>query len=279
MTAAAADDPAFAALTAKIARERGFGAGSYRDGCLRRRIAVRMRARGVPDYAAYSHLLDADPAEWEPLLDALTINVTKLFRDRDVYAALARDVIPAVWDMRAPAAGGPDTVRVWSAGCASGEEPYSLAALFHRHATARGEAGRLGRLRIVASDIDRASLERARRAEYPESAFGDTPDDLRSRYFTRGLPATVLPEVRALVTFETRDLLSDPAPRGPLQMITCRNVVIYFDAASQQGLFQRFHDALQPGGYLVLGKVETLLGPARRLFEAIDHRHRIFRRP
>ncbi len=273
MTAAVADDAAFAALTAKIARERGFGAANYRDGCLRRRIGVRMRARGVPSFSAYSALLDADPAEWEPLLDALTINVSKLFRDRDVYAALSRDVVPAVWAMPHEA------LRVWSAGCASGEEPYSLAALFHRHATARSETDRLSRLQIIASDIDKASLDRARRGVYPAAAFGDAPDVLRRRYFSPNEPSEVSPDLRALVTFERRDLLRGTAPRGPLHLITCRNVVIYFDAASQQSLFARFHDALAPGGYLVLGKVETLLGAARKLFDAVDHRHRIFRRP
>lgn len=268
-----AADAAFAALVAKIARERGFGAANYRDGCLRRRIAVRMRSRGVADYGAYSRLLDRDPAEWEPLLDALTINVTKLFRDRAVWEALATVVVPGVWAMPAP------VLRVWSAGCSSGEEPYSLAMLFHRHATALQQVERLSRLRIIASDIDRGSLERAASASYPESAFGDMPEVLRQRYFSPGAPATVVPEVRALVSFERRDLLNDPPPPGPLQLITCRNVVIYFDATAQQALFQRFFDALQPGGFLVLGQVETLLGAARSLFEAVDHRHRIFRRP
>ncbi len=266
-------DPSFVALTEKIARERGFGAASYRDGCLRRRIAVRMRARGVPDFSAYSRLLDADPAEWEPLLDALTINVTKLFRDADVYEGLARTVIPALWAL-------PVTrVRVWSAGCSSGEEPYSLAALFHRHATARGEVDRLRRLAILASDIDKGSLDRAHAATYPATAFGDAPAELRQRYFSPGFPATVTPELRALVTFERRDLLHEPPPPGPLHLITCRNVVIYFDPTTQQQLFARFHEALAPGGYLVLGKVETLMGAARRLFEVVDHRHRIFRKP
>lgn len=275
MTSVSADDAAFAALTAKISRERGFGAANYRDGCLRRRIAVRMRARGVPDFTAYSQLLDADPTEWEPLLDALTINVTKLFRDRDVYEAMAETVIPAVWALPSPSG----ALRVWSAGCSSGEEPYSLAALLHRHAAAVGDEGRLPRVHVIASDIDRASLDRGRRAEYAEPQFADAPAELRKRYFTPVAPFTVLPEARSLVTFERRDLLNDPAPHGPLQLVTCRNVVIYFDADSQQALFQRFHDALQPGGYLVLGKVETLLGAARRLFEAVDHRRRIFRRP
>ena len=130
MNAATTADAAFDALAGKIARERGFGAANYRDGCLRRRIAVRMRARGIADYGAYSRLLDSDPAEWEPLLDALTINVTKLFRDREAWDAVARAVVPEVWAMPAP------TLRAWSAGCSSGEEPYSLAVLFHRHATA-----------------------------------------------------------------------------------------------------------------------------------------------
>ncbi len=268
----AADDAGFAALTAKIAKERGFGAGNYRDGCLRRRIAVRMRARGVADFMAYCQLLDRDPAEWEPLIDALTINVTQLFRDRDVYAALAADVVPAVWALPAP------TLRAWSAGCSSGEEPYSLAVLFHRHATALQQGDRLGRVQVIASDIDKSSLDRARRATYPVTAFGDTPDDWRHRYFSRGEPSTVVPEVRALVTFERRDLLNEAPPAAPLHMIVCRNVVIYFDAAAQQALFQRFHDALSPGGFLVLGKVETLLGVARTLFVAVDHRRRIFRR-
>jgi len=273
VTPAGITDAGFDALAEKIARERGFGATNYRDGCLRRRIAVRMRARGVADYVAYSQLLDRDPAEWEPLLDALTINVTKLFRDRSAYEAVAKVVIPAVWAMPNPA------LRVWSAGCSSGEEPYSLAVLFHRHATTLQQVDRLARLQIIASDIDRGSLERAKAATYPESAFGDTPDVLRQRYFTPSAPATVVNEARSLVAFERRDLLNETAPPGSFQLITCRNVVIYFDAAAQQALFQRFFDALQPGGFLVLGQVETLLGAARKLFEAVDHRHRIFRRP
>ncbi len=273
MTAPFADEAAFAALAAKIAHERGFGATNYRDGCLRRRIAVRMRARGMADFDAYSRLLDRDPGEWEPLLDALTINVTKLFRDRAVYETLATGVVPEVWAMPAPA------LRVWSAGCSSGEEAWTLAMLFHRQAAAMQQTNRLSRLRIIGSDIDRVSLERAAQATYPEAAFGEMPADFRQRYFTAGTPARVVPEVRALVHFERRDLLNEPPPAGPLQLVTCRNVVIYFDAAAQQALFRRIFDAMPPGGFLVLGQVETLLGAARKLFEAVDHRHRIFRRP
>ena len=274
MSAATADDEtAYKALTEKIARDRGFHCGSYKERCVRRRIAVRMRAKGVHTYADYARALDADPREYEKLLDALTINVTKLFRNPEAFAALERLVVPALWGSPEPA------LRVWSAGCASGEEVYSLAALFHRHAERQHEAPAAARrVRILGTDIDRESLDRAAAGVYAAGAFADAPGDLRARYFSPGFPSTVSPELRALVAFERRDLLREPAPDGPHQLVVCRNVVIYFDRPTQEALFVRFHSALAPGGYRVLGTVETLLGPARAMFAAVDARERIFRR-
>ena len=267
------DPGGFLTLTEKISRERGFGCASYKEKCLRRRIAVRMRAKGVHTYADYARLLDTDAREYERLLDTLTINVTKLFRNWDTYAAIASTVIPALWALPASA------LRVWSAGCSSGEEPYSLAVLFHRYAESRGETARLpSRVRILGTDIDRASLETARAAAYSDSAFADTPPALRARYFSTEPPHTVVPDARAMVRLERRDLLNEPAPPGGFHLLTCRNVIIYFDRATQEMLFARFHDALLPGGFLVLGKVETLLGPVRSLFAPVDTRERIFRK-
>lgn len=268
------DAAAYRALTEKIARERGFHCGSYKERCVRRRIAVRMRARGVHTFRDYERTLDDDPREYEKLLDALTINVTKLFRNPEAFEAIARQVVPALWAQPL------HPIRVWSAGSSSGEETYSLAALFHRHAESLGEGALApGRVRVLGTDIDRESLARAREGAYAEGAFADTSGALRARYFSAGYPATVAPEVRALVTFERRDLLREAPPPGPHHLIVCRNVVIYFDRPTQELLFERFHDALAPGGYLVLGKVETLLGPARARFVAVDQRERIFRRP
>jgi chemotaxis methyl-accepting protein methylase len=267
-----ADPEAFLALTEKIARERGFGTAGYKRSVLRRRIAVRMRARGAHDYLEYGHLLDGDPAEYQRLIDTLTINVTGLFRNPEAWSVVERTVLPALW---APAAA---PIACWIAGCASGEEAYSLAALWHRFALAHGGAGQLGRVSIAATDIDRESLAAADRGSYPAEAFTSMPPDLRARYFASAPPFTVAPELRALVRFERRDLLLDPAPASGLRLIMCRNVIIYFNRPSQDALMQRFHDALAPGGFLVLGKVETLLGPARDLFEVVDQRQRIFRR-
>ena len=266
------DDGEFLALTEKIAREREFRCGSYKEKCLRRRIAVRMRARGVHRYADYASVLDRDAAEWDKLLDALTINVTKLFRNPETYTAIGSVVVPALWEL------GDTSLRVWSAGCSSGEEPYSLAALFYRHAEQKNDLRRVSRVRVLGTDIDKRSLTSAERGQFDEEAFADTPAELRSRYFSPGYPATVSPEIRALVTFERRDLLLEPPPPGGHHLVVCRNVLIYFDRSTQEMLFDRFHEAMLPGGILVLGKVETLLGPVRSRFVPIDARERIYRK-
>ena len=271
MIAAELDEAGFAALTAKIARERAFGCASYKEKCLRRRIAVRMRARGVHQFADYAALLDRDAVEYERLIDTLTINVTKLFRNWSTFDALARVVVPILWE------GAARPIRGWSAGSSSGEEAYSLAILLHRHAALRGETADASRVQVLGSDIDRVSLDAARRGQFSEAAFADTPVDIRRRYFSVRPPFEVVPELRPLVSFERRDLIVDPSPSG-MHVIACRNVLIYFDRATQEQLFQRFHDALAPGGFLVLGKVETLLGPTRSMFTAVDPRERIFRR-
>jgi len=267
------DETGFLELTGKIERERGFRATNYKDKCLRRRIAVRMRARGALDYLDYCRLLDGDPSEYERLLDALTVNVTKVFRNPDAWAAVEREVLGVLWDRATP------TLNCWVAGCSSGEEAYTLAALWHRFAAVRAEEHRLGRVRILASDIDPESLAAAERGAYRPDAFVEAPVDIRTRYFSAAPPHVASAELRALVRFERRDLLQEAPPPGNMHLITCRNVIIYFDRASQDALLRRFHDALAPGGFLVLGKVETVLGPSRALFEVVDHRQRIFRRP
>jgi chemotaxis methyl-accepting protein methylase len=273
--AAGLDDNAFRHLTSKISRERGFKCAHYKERCLRRRIAVRMRARGVHGYAEYARILDRDTAEYDKLLDTLTINVTKFFRNWPVYAVLQERVIPELWRL--------DTrrIRVWSAGCSSGEEAYSLGILFHKVATVEGLLRQIARVEIVGTDIDRESLAVAHAGRFRQGDFTDTPPDLRKKYFTAAVPHSVAPAIRRLVRFEQRDLLEDvpPAAPGGFHLITCRNVLIYFDRDTQERLFETFHRALAPGGVLVLGKVETLLGEARARFTPIDARERIFRRP
>lgn len=263
-------DADFAALTAKITRERGFGCASYKEKCLRRRIAVRMRARGVHTYRDYARVLDSDGAEYERLLDALTINVTRFFRNPEAWEALDELVLgPLMTAGRTP-------LRIWSAGCASGEEPYTLAILLQRRAALLGKKARP--FEIIATDINAASLEAAGRAEYESSTLVDMPAELRSAYVTGDGPFTIGAAVRAPVRLRRHDLLADAPPGAPFDLIVCRNVTIYFDRRSQEALLEQFHLALAPQGVLFQGKVETLTGAARARFEIVDARERIFRR-
>ncbi|MBI2795590.1 MAG: protein-glutamate O-methyltransferase CheR [Gemmatimonadetes bacterium] len=273
MNTGATSDPGFDALTAKIARDRGFACGSYKPTCLRRRIAVRMRARGVHRYADYAALLDRDRDEYEKLIDTLTINVTRLYRNPEAWLAVERQVWPALFTRKER------ELRAWSAGCSSGEEPYTLAISALRAAEAAGTPAAASRVRITATDIDLRSLEAARAGAFAEPAFADVPAGVRERWFEPGWPARARDAARALVRVERRDLLEEAPPPGPWHLIVCRNVIIYFDRESQEALFHRFRDALAPGGFLVLGKVETLLGDSRALFEPVNSRERIFRRP
>jgi len=267
------DEPGFRALTRKISLARGVCCDAYKDKCLRRRIAVRMRARGTHTFEAYAALLDRDAEEYERLLDALTINVTKFYRNAGTWGALTEPHLADLWRARR------GQVRVWSAGCASGEEPYTLAVLLAETARQAGEESLLARAAVDATDIDRESLERVAASTYEDAAFQEMPVDLVRRYFTAEPPRRPNPSIRQLVHPLRHDLLREPPPRPPYDLIVCRNVVIYFDRPTQERLFAGFADALAPEGRLVLGKVETLFGPARERLVLEDPRERIYRRP
>jgi len=265
------DEEELEKLKRKIERDRGFNCSFYKDKCLRRRIAVRMRARGQRTFAEYSALLDREPAEYEQLLDTLTINVTKFFRNLETWAAVEAQVLPALFALKGP-------VKVWSAGSASGEEAYTASILLHEWAERHRLRAELERFRIVGTDIDRRSLENARLGVYPDLSLTETPAHLREKWFSPGPPYRIRPEAQRNVSFVRRDLISERAEGGQ-HLIFCRNVVIYFDREIQERLFKDFHDALVPGGFLVMGKVETLVGVARTLFRSVNNRERIFQKP
>jgi chemotaxis methyl-accepting protein methylase len=266
-------DADFRALMDKITRDRGFRCSSYKDKCLRRRVAVRMRAKAALTYGDYAGVLDTDPHEYDQLQRVLTINVTKFFRNWDTYSVVEQRVIPQLWER------AHSRLRVWSAGCASGEEPYSIGILLHRHAMATGTTARLNGVSIIGTDIDGEALGQAERAMYGETALGDTPAELRKQYFPHvGTQRTMLPEVKGLVSFERSDLLETPSSFESVHLLLCRNVIIYFERDAQEALFQEFHRVLAPGGFLVLGKVETLLRSARSLFSPVNARERVFRK-
>lgn len=265
----AADEVELQELKAQIHADAGFFCAGYKEKCLRRRLAIRMRARGLHRYRDYGALLRNDPQEYERLISVLTINVSKFFRNIEVWQAVAEEVVPALFELDVP------RVRIWSAGSASGEEAYTIAILLREHAEKHGLRHRLEQFEILGSDIDRDILERARRAEYTEIAFGEIPEELRARWFTGVGRNKLREEVRRMVDFAPLDLLKDPLPVGQ-HLAFCRNVTIYFEREAQEEYMRRLRGSLAPGGYLVLGKVETMLGPLAREFRPISQRERIY---
>lgn len=267
------EEAAFSALTAKISREAGLSLSAYKDKCLRRRIAVRMRACGTRSYAEYQALLDRDPEEYERLKDAITINVTQFYRNAETWDRLRSLVLHEICGDQ----GG--EVRAWSAGCSSGEEPYTLTMLIADYLEAQGRSEQLKLVTVDATDIDRGCLARAQEARYSREALTDVPVALAQRYFEDDGPeCRVIERVRRRVQVRASDLCTDPPPRRNYQLILCRNVVIYFGRPTQERVFSLFAEALVPGGFLVLGKVESLFGPARERLTLLDPRERVYRR-
>jgi chemotaxis protein methyltransferase CheR len=268
-------DPAFDALARRIAGRAGLDVGAYKDRCLRRRIAVRMRACGAHTYGEYLAELDKRPDELDRLLDALTINVTKFYRNPEAWDWLQRHVLV---DLIRSKQG---RLTAWSAGCASGEEPYTIAMVLAEACEQAGHPAWLERVRIDATDIDRESLERARAARYHERVFSEAPMNIVARYCTRVSPEEfeVQQRLRAVVHVGRLDLLRNTPPLAAYDLILCRNVIIYFDRPTQERLMEAFRLALAPGGYLVLGKVETIFGSTREQLQLVEPRERIYRRP
>jgi two-component system, chemotaxis family, CheB/CheR fusion protein len=242
----------------------------YKTATLVRRIQRRMLVLQIASASDYVERIRQDPREAEQLFRDLLIGVTQFFRDPQAFAELARDVVPQIVRQA-----GPDgAVRVWTPGCATGEEAYSVAILL-KEEEARQEVR--PRVQIFAGDIDDEALEFARQARYPEGiAEHVTPDRLR-RFFTKENHSyRVAKEIRELCIFSTHNLIKD-APFSRLDLVVCRNVLIYLEADLQRHVASLFHYALRTGGYLFLGPSESVAGPAD-LFRTIDKKQRIFQR-
>ncbi|GIX47032.1 MAG: chemotaxis protein methyltransferase [Candidatus Tectimicrobiota bacterium] len=221
---------------------------------MRTRLGKRLRALGLPSFAHYLRYLAADASgqERQQLIEALTTNKTGFFREPQHFAFLQRE-LPALCRRSA-------RLRFWSAGCASGEEPYSLAMVLWEHVPDLAQRD----VRILATDIATAVLQRARQGRYDAQALQAVPAPLRHKYFTAVAPGVyrVQARLRALVRFARLNLL-DPWPmRGPFDVILCRNVMIYFDRETRANLVQRFVRLLSPGGYLFTGHAESLVNLA-----------------
>lgn len=262
-------------LVGKIYQERGLDFREYRNTTLTRRLSRRLHARGARTYADYCRILDQDPAEYDKLFDDLTINVTSFFRDAAVFRALADVALPALVGTYSVNTDSRKCLRVWSAGCATGQEPYSIAMLLLE--TLRSEIN-LWDITIRASDIDAKALQHARDGLFAAKDMEDIRLEMLNRYFDHEDDGFhVKPVLKQLVTFELHDLVSDP-PYYNLDMVVCRNVLIYFTPALQSRVLRYFHKGLKEGGLLLLGKAEVLVGETNKLFHCIDKKAKLFQK-
>ncbi|MEY7847861.1 protein-glutamate O-methyltransferase CheR [Natrarchaeobius sp. A-rgal3] len=258
-------------LLAFVEDELAFATSHYNDSYLDRRVSSRMRRTRSETYGEYFELLRGDPDEQTALLEAMSINVTGFFRNPDVWAGI-RTVLRNV-------AGSNDEIRIWSAPCADGREPYSLSMLVRDDPEIDASS-----VRILGTDISEPALETARRGVYTESRTVDVREQLEfldeyDRYVDVGDDSTyrIREETKRNVTFERHDLINDDAKSG-FDLIVCRNLFIYIDNEYKQPMLETIARSLRPNGYLVIGKAETIPPNLNSAFAVRDARLRIYQR-
>jgi two-component system, chemotaxis family, CheB/CheR fusion protein len=263
-------EPAFEFLLTFLKNERGFDFTGYKRASLERRVRHRMDAVQVHSFEEYHDYLQVHPEEFTALFNTILINVTSFFRDAPAWGFLASDVIPGLLEEMTDG----QSIRVWSAGCASGQEAYTAAMVL---AEAIGADAFKARVKIYATDLDDDALVEARQGIYPTAGLKDVPAEMVEKYFepsSRGM--AFRPDLRRSIIFGRNDLMSD-APISRIDLLICRNVLMYFTPEAQGHILERFNFALNPTGYLFLGKSEMLVSHSE-LFSPHEVKWRIFRK-
>jgi two-component system CheB/CheR fusion protein len=269
-TADVESDNGFEDILRFVKETRGFDFTGYKRSSLRRRVDRRMAQIEVEGYSDYMDQLQANTDEFVALFNTILVNVTGFLRDPDAWDYLRTDVLPTVLAERGP----DEPLRVWSAGCASGEEAYSLAIVL---AETLGADDFRRRVKIYATDIDEEALAQARHAVYTDKETQGLDEDLLRRYFEpRAGRYAFRQDLRRSVIFGRNDLVQD-APISRIDLLVCRNTLMYFNAETQTKVLDKLHFALGPSGLLFLGKAEMLLNYGR-IFDPLDLKRRVFRK-
>jgi two-component system CheB/CheR fusion protein len=262
------DDDGFESLLEYLRDSRAFDFTGYKRASLRRRVIKRMEAVGISDFPAYLDHLQVHPTELTHLFDYILINVTGFFRDPGIWDHLGSVVIPRIVEDKKPE----DPIRAWCAGVATGEEAYSVAMLFAEHL---GNEAFTERVKIYATDVDEDALAAARQASYTPKEIEPVPPELQERYFQEADGRYVFDrELRRTIVFGRHDLVHD-APISQIDLLVCRNTLMYFTSETQARILARFHFALNEGGFLLLGKAEMLFTRPPSL-QPVDLRRRVF---
>jgi chemotaxis protein methyltransferase CheR len=263
-------DAEFAAITKCLRDRRQFDLEQYKDRCVRRRIAKRLRLAQVTDFSAYLSRLDTDLDELDALLATISIHVSQFFRNPDTFRILEQSILPDL--CRRARAAGRSRLTLWSAGCASGEEPYSLAMLVDDLGAADLD------IRVLATDISEPILESARTGAFDATRLREVPVQAIDKYFRVDNDRyQLIDRIRDRVEFRRHNIVTDTLyPAADL--ILCRNVLIYFTRSEQERILSRFAEVMQENGALVLGRSETMIGRIRSCFHSEFPVERIYRR-
>jgi chemotaxis protein methyltransferase CheR len=263
-----------------LLERRCFDFSGYHPAMLERRIDQRLTATACKDFGEYLFCLQENPDELDRLLDVITINVSRFFRDTLTFELIADRLLPAI--SREKALSSDHSLRVWSAGCARGEEPYSLAILIHE--LLRKEEVSMN-LHLFATDIDNRALKDARKALYPLSSVENIKHRLLTKYFTPdGASFRLVPEIKKRVSFSLYDMLdkkhSVPPETifGNFDIVLCRNLLIYFNIEYQEMIFSRLYHSLANHGYLILGEAEAPTIKYQRHFSRVFDFSPIYRK-
>jgi two-component system, chemotaxis family, CheB/CheR fusion protein len=263
-------DPTLDALLEFVRDARGFDFTGYKRSTIQRRVAKRMTAVGAERYDDYVDYLELHAEEFPQLFNALLINTTGFFRDPAAWEYLAAEIAPQLLASRAP----DSAIRVWCAGCASGEEPYTVAMVLAR---VMGDPSFRERVKIYATDIDEEALDQARHGAYLPRQIEEVPHDALERFFERTDQRYMFrKDLRRCVIFGRNDLVQD-APISRIDLLVCRNTLMYFNAETQSQILRRFHFGLDDDGYLLLGKSEMLITHTE-LFAPVELKRRVFRK-
>ena len=257
----------FLGLTDTIEHLLHIKCSNYKEDYIKRRLASRMNTLNIQSYTAYKRLILTNPEEQEKLRNALTINVTKFFRDPEIFETVKREIIPEILKKK-------QRLRIWSAGCSSGEEPYSYAIILY-------ELGLINKSiegQIYATDIDLEILKRAKEGIYEKGALVNMNESQIRKYFTARPDGKfeIKPHIREKVHFQYHDLMKGVPVSRMLDIISCRNVTIYFNESQKLALARVFHDGLIPDGYYVMGMSEYLPRDVEHLFKAYRPLQKIF---
>lgn len=255
---------------AEILREKqNFHLEGYKVLCIKRRLAARIRSVGYNDPVAYVELLRENVYEQEQLLAALSIHVSQFFRNGSVFQVLEKQILPELLETSRR---NNSKFRIWSVGCANGEEPYSLALLCQKQQY-KGDL-----LSIIGTDLSPEALTRAKRGIFPPERVQGVSSAMLTDFFCQeGQHYQLIEEIRERVQFFRHDILTDQ-PFYRANLVLCRNLLIYFTREQQQQIMEILAAAILPGGYLVLGRAETMALACRKLFVCIDPAERIYQR-